>query len=290
MIELLSNDYPIRLLCVLLNVCFSVFYAWKRGSIHVLRDTKKKLAKQVKEVFEEHRCRYGAIRISKELQSRGIKIGRHQTQTLMKKQDLKAIQPKSFVPKTTNSNHNLGRSPNLLLDRDAPKQPNEVFIGDITYIALVDGSFLYLATWLDMFSRKIVGWNLADNMRSSLVVNALNKSIERRNLPKGLIIHSDGGGQYASEDFRNLLKKHEFTQSMTRKDNHYDNAMGESLFSRFKAELMQKGAFLDFDDAYTEIFEYIEAYYNRKRRHSGINYDIPDEFEEKFEFNKLNLP
>jgi putative transposase len=279
----LSKEYPIRLLCVLLNVCFSVFYAWKRGSIHVLKATKQGLAKKVKEVFEEHRSRYGAIRISKELQARGIAIGRHQVQTLMKLQGLKAIQPKSFVPKTTNSNHNLGRSPNLLLDRQAPTRPNEVFIGDITYIALADGSFLYLATWLDMFSHKIVGWDLADNMRSTLIINALNKSIERRNLPKGLIVHSDGGGQYASEDFRSLLKKHDFIQSMTRKDNHYDNAMGESLFSRFKAELMQKGTFLNFEDAYTEIFEYIELYYNRKRRHSSINYDIPDLFEEKFQ-------
>jgi putative transposase len=247
-----------------------------------LSQSKEELSKQVKEVFEEHRSRYGAIRISKELQARGIKIGRHQTQSLMKIQGLKAIQPKSFVPKTTNSNHNLGRSSNLLLDREAPTRPNEVFIGDITYIALVDGSFLYLATWLDMFSRKIVGWDLADNMRSSLIINALNKSIERRNLSNGLIIHSDGGGQYASEDFRNLLRKHQFKQSMTRKDNHYDNAMGESLFSRFKAELMQKGTFLNFDDAYTEIFEYIELYYNRKRRHSSINYEIPDQFEERF--------
>lgn len=271
---------------MVLQVCFSVFYAWKRGSIHVLKSAKQELAQQVKDVFEEHRSRYGAIRISKELQARGVKIGRHQTQTLMKIQGLKAIQPKSFVPKTTNSNHNLGRSPNLLLDRNPPTQPNEVFIGDITYIALVDGSFLYLATWIDMFSHKIVGWDLAENMRSILIINALNKAIERRNLPKALIVHSDGGGQYASEDFRNLLKIYEFSQSMTRKNNHYDNAMGESLFSRFKTELMQKGAFLNFDDAYTEIFEYIEVYYNRKRRHSSINYDIPDLFEEKYQKNQ----
>ena len=134
-----------------------------------------------------------------------------------------------------------------------------------------------------MFSRVIVGWDLDDNMRSDLVINALVKSIDRRNLKDGLIIHTDGGGQYASEDFRKLIKKHKFDQSMTRKNNHYDNAMGESLFSRFKAELMQKGTFLNFDDAYTEIFEYIEIYYNRKRRHSSINYEIPAEFEEKFQ-------
>ena len=285
----MSIEYPVRVLCKVLEVCFSVFYAWKRGSIHVLKSAKHELAQQVKDVFEEHRSRYGAIRISKELQARGIKIGRHQTQTLMKMQGLKAIQPKSFVPKTTNSSHSLGRSPNLLLDRNPPNQPNEVFVGDITYIALEDGSFLYLATWLDMFSHKIVGWELADNMRSNLVINALNKAIKTRNLPKSLIVHSDGGEQYASEDFRNLLKNYEFAQSMTRKENHYDNAMGESLFSRFKTELMQQGAFLNFDDAYTEIFEYIEVYYNRKRRHSSINYDIPDLFEQKFQKITMNL-
>jgi transposase InsO family protein len=111
-----------------------------------LKATKQGAAKKVKDVFEEHRSRYGAIRINKELQVRGIAIGRHQVQTMMKLQGLKAIQPKSFVPKTTNYNHNLGTSPNLLLDRQAPTRPNEVFIGDITYIALADGSFLYLAT------------------------------------------------------------------------------------------------------------------------------------------------
>ena len=178
----------------------------------------------------------------------------------MKSQNLKAIQPKSFVPKTTNSKHDLGRSDNLLLDREPVKSINEVFVGDITYIPMSNGSWLYLASWQDMKSRKIVGWELADNMHSQLVINALQKAIDRRELPEGLIIHSDGGGQYASKEFRDLLKKHKFKQSMTRRDNHYDNAMGESFFSRFKAELIQKGGFLNFEDAYTEIFEYIEIY------------------------------
>ena len=147
---------------------------------------------------------------------------------------------------------------------------------------MADGSFLYLATWQDMFSRKIVGWELADNMRSRLVMSALGKAIDRRNLPEGLIVHSDGGGQYASEEFRKLLRDHGFLQSMTRRDNHYDNAMAESLFSRFKAELIGKGVFESYEDAYTEIFEYIEIYYNRKRRHSGIDYQIPELFEQKW--------
>lgn len=247
------------------------------------------LAERVKGVFEEHRRRYGAMRISKELQAQGERIGRYQVATLMKQQGLVAIQPKRYVPRTTNSDHRLSRSPNLLLDRAAPSTLNEVLVGDITYLPLVSGAFLYLATWQDMFSRMIVGWELADHMRSSLILNALNKAIDRRSLPSGLIVHSDGGSQYASQEFRTLLQKHGFLQSMTRKDNHYDNAMAESLFSRFKAELLDKGAFECFEDAYTEIFEYIEVYYNRRRRHSGIGYEIPEAFEQKY-LTKPNAP
>lgn len=133
-----------------------------------------------------------------------------------------------------------------------------------------------------------MGWAIDDNMRTELVMKALQKVINHRQLPKGVIVHSDGGSQYASKDFRTLLRKHDLTQSMTRKDNHYDNAMAESLFSRFKAELLQKGAFQNREDAVTEIFEYIEIYYNKKRRHSSIDYETPQSFEVKWEqkFNK----
>ena len=242
-------------------------------------EAKKDRAAQVKAVFEAHRRRYGARRVSKELQAQQVSVGRHQAGSLMRQQGLKAIQPKSFVPKTTDSSHGLGRSPNRLLDREPPKSPNEVFVGDITYIPMADGGFLFLASWQDMYSRKVVGWELLPHMRSELVINALNKGIQRRNLPRGLIAHSDGGGQYASHGFLKLLEGNGFLSSMTRRDNHYDNAMAESLFSRFKAELMEKGAFDSFGDAYTEIFEYIEIYYNTQRRHSGIGYQTPQAFE-----------
>jgi transposase InsO family protein len=275
--------YGIRLLCQVLSVCFSAFYAWKRGESHVLGEAKKARAAQVKVVFETHRKRYGARRVSKELQAQQISVGRCQAGSLMRQQGLKAIQPKSFVPKTTDSNHRLGRSPNRLLDREPPKSPNEVFVGDITYIPMSDGGFVFLASWQDMYSRKIVGWELLRHMRTELVINALNKSIQRRKLPGGLIVHSDGGGQYASHEFLKLLEGNGFLSSMTRRDNHYDNAMAESLFSRFKAELMEKGAFDSFEDAYTEIFEYIEIYYNTQRRHSGIGYQIPQAFEKAWE-------
>lgn len=278
--------YSISLIFNILDISKSSFYAWKRQETYELKPKKAEKSKQVKEVFTEHRRRYGARRITAELQEQGVKIGRHQVRTLMKQQELVAIQPKSFVPKTTNSTHGLGRSPNLLLNSDESyrkaTKPHEIFVSDITYIPLFSGDFLYLATFQDMYTRVIVGWELMKNMTTELVINALQKAINRYSLSKGLIIHSDGGGQYAAHRFKQLLLAHDFLSSMTRRDNHYDNAMGESLFSRFKAELLQKGAFENFEDAYTEIFEYIEVYYNKKRRHSSINNDFPERFEKRF--------
>lgn len=278
----LSNEFPIRTLCSALSVDVSSFYAWKRHDSYSLSDRKTSLAQKVKVVFHKHKRRYGAKRIVAELKEDGIKIGRSQVRTLMKAQCLVAIQPKSFVPKTTQSDPSMIRSPNLLLERADVSRPREVFIGDITYLPLVCGGFIYLATWLDMFTHEIVGWDLQDKMPSSLIINALQKAIDKYDTGKGLIIHSDGGGQYGAIEFRRLLEKHQFVQSMTRRNNHYDNAMGESLFSRLKAELMEKGAFLSLDDAQTELFEYIEIYYNRQRRHSSIGYEIPVRFAEKW--------
>lgn len=286
LIVMLSNIYSISLILNVLGISKSSFYAWKKQETYELKPEKSLKSEQVKAVFSEHRRRYGSRRITAELQEQGVKIGRHQVRTLMKKQQLVAIQPKSFVPKTTNSMHGLGRSPNLLLHADESyrkaTKPHEIFVSDITYIPLLGGDFLYLATFQDMYTRVIVGWELMKNMTTQLVINALQKSISRYSLPKGLIIHSDGGGQYAAHRFKQLLLAHDFLSSMTRKDNHYDNAMGESLFSRFKAELLEKGTFEKFEDAYTEIFEYIELYYNKKRRHSSINNDFPERFEKRF--------
>lgn len=200
----------------------------------------------------------------------------------MRQQQLKAIQPRSFVPRTTNSK-GVRRSDNLLLDRPVPQMPGEVLIGDITYIPLKEGRFAYLAIWQDMYTRQIVGWELAMNMRSSVVINALKKALGLRKYAKGLIVHSDGGGQYDADDYRELLNVWKFLSSMTRKDNHYDNAMAESFFSRIKAELLENGLFDCFEDAYTEIFDYMETYYNAKRRHSSLNYLTPDEYEQEWE-------
>ena len=290
---ILRSFFGIDLICSVLELSKSSFYAWQRNETYVLKESKEKKAAAVKEVFTEHRRRYGARRIVADLQEKGYNIGRFQVRSMMKKQDLHAIQPKSFVPKTTNSKHNLGRSPNLLLaengERKKPTRPLEILVGDITYIPLQNGEYLYLATFQDMYTRVVLGWELMDSMPTQLAINALQKAINQRKLAKGLIIHTDGGGQYGSNRFRQLLKAHDFNQSMTRKDNHYDNAMGESFFSRIKTEILEGGKFANFEDAYTEIFEYIEVYYNKKRIHSSLNNDFPERFEKRYWENQKNV-
>jgi putative transposase len=245
-----------------------------------LSEAKLALSEEVKSVFQAHLQRYGSRRIVAELRDKGIEVGRFTVRSRMKAQGLKAIQPRSFVPKTTQTNPLLLRSENLLLDLPPLSQVDRVYVGDITYITMADGSFTYLATWMDLYSRYIVAWALKKNMEASLVFEALKKACAKRQPPKGIIIHSDGGGQYMDTEFRIWLHDKEALQSMTRKDNHYDNAHAESLFSRFKAELLHGGAFDSFDDAQTAIFEYIELYYNPIRRHSALGYLSPKKFEQ----------
>lgn len=249
------------------------------------------MLKEVKDIFEEHKSRYGSRRIQSELKDKGYGVGQYKVRSLMMAQGLVAIRPKSFVPKTTQSHPWLKRCPNLLLEEsNLPTAPNQVVAGDITYLPSKEFGYeiwLYLAVWMDLFSRKIVGWHVDEHMQESLVIRPMKQLIRLRQPEKGLIVHSDGGGQYGSNGFKGLLKVHKFRQSMTRKDNHYDNAFAESLFSRFKAELLNGGTFLGLADARAKTFDYIEGYYNTVRKHSSIGYLSPDQFEELFRSEKL---
>jgi putative transposase len=237
------------------------------------------VGRKVMEIFLEHSRRYGSRRIHAELQAKGFSIGRHQVRNKMTKLELKAIQPRSFVPRTTNSRHLLGYSPNLLLEMPLPTGPLEVIVGDITYLPLQSGKWCYLATWTDLYTRQILGWSIREDMTAELVTAAFRKIVMRRKLPAGCIIHSDRGGQYASKKFRELLKLYFCRQSMSRAGETYDNAFAESLFSRFKAEVLVGGSFRDIEEARLETFRYIEAYYNSTRRHSSLGYKSPDAFE-----------
>jgi putative transposase len=272
-----AATYPTAILCRLFGVSRSGYYAWNERP-----ERQDQLAPQIEEVFWQHSRRYGSRRITAELRDQ-IVIGRHRVRRLMRERGLQAIQPRRFVPRTTDSRHSQPMSPNLLLERAIKvDRPHQVIVGDITYLPLQNGKRAYLATWMDLCSRKILGWEVADSMTAELVIEALKKAILRERLPSGLIVHSDRGGQYVDTEFRRLLRQHGFEQSMSRADETYDNAYAESLFSRYKAELLEGGALADVEEARSETFTYIEGYYNRIRRHSALSYVSPENFERAY--------
>jgi len=268
----------------MLGVSRSAYYNWKVPK-PAAAEKKKAIEQRIISIFQEHRKRYGVRRIAAELKATAkVKAGMYTIRKIMKKHQLTAIQPRSFVPRTTDSRHTYAISPNLLLERSLPPlKPNEVWVGDITYIPLCGGAYGYLSVWMDLYSRKIIGWQLEDNMRETLVIAALKKALVNRTITAVLIIHSDQGGQYGGNKFRELLDATEqIRQSMSRTANPYDNAFMESCFSRFKTELLQGGAFDNLQDAHTEIFEYIEMYYNTIRRHSALFYQSPMNYENNY--------
>jgi transposase InsO family protein len=203
----------------------------------------------------------------------------------MRRENLRAIQPRSFIPKTTDSRHGLPVCANLLQDgANSPTAKSEVFVGDITYLRLRNGKFCYLACLQDKFTRRIVGWKVSQRMTAQLVIDVFLQARRRGLIGKGAIIHTDQGSQYASVEYRRLLYINGFQQSMSRKGNCYDNAQAESFFSRFKAEVVENGIFESIEDARSEVFSYIEGYYNRVRLHSALDYKSPMQFE-----NELKL-
>lgn len=267
-------DYPVKTICNALGISRSSYYEYRQERTYQI---DQEAMESVQRMFVLHRRRYGSRRISKALRHQGIKVGRFKVRRLMKEGHLKAIQPKSFVPKTTNSKHTLGYAPNVLASVDFPKAPNRVFVGDITYLPTTYGQWLYLNVWIDLFSRRVVGWKLDTNMEEDLAIHSFNQAKNTRTPPKGLIVHTDRAGQYAGAEFKLALKG--YTQSMSGADNPYDNAHAESFFSRFKTELLEKGAFESLEDAKTEVFNYIEMYYNTHRLHSSLGYLSPAQFE-----------
>lgn len=193
----------------------------------------------------------------------------------------KQYSPGLLFPRPPTAGIPIPSGPNLFKELAFPEAINQAWVGDITYIPMVAGTFRYLSVWMDICSRKIVGWDLQDHMRESLVSASLSKALRTRKISPGLMIHSDRGGQYAGNKFRKILEGRTLTQSMSDADNPYDNAHMESFFSRFKAELLEGGAFLNAEDSQREIFEFIEMYYNPSRLHSSIGYLSPNNYEKQ---------
>ena len=263
--------------CDALRISRAGFYAWRSEAESARAARDRKLLPLVRDVFWRHRRRYGARRIAVELMAQGELCGVDRVAKLLKIQGLRAIQPKSFVPKTTQSRHGLGYSPNLLLHAPPPTRLNEVWVADITYIPLRTGDFAYLALVMDLFSRRVLGWDLAALMTETLVLEALRQAIGLRQPPPGLIHHSDRGGQYAGGAYRAVLRRAAMRQSMSRADECTDNAFMESCFGTIKTEL-EMTEYDHVPHARAEIGPYL-TYYNLERRHSSLRYLSPIQFE-----------
>jgi transposase InsO family protein len=271
-----QDGFEVSHLCDALSVHRNGYYQWSDSSENIYQQQDQRLAPMVKDIFFQHRRRYGARRISMELKSRGESCSRDKARKIMAQTGLVAIQPKSFKPRTTESRHRLGYSPNLLLEGIEIERINQVWVGDITYIPL-PSAFAYLALLMDLYSRKIIGWSLDLNMEEPLVIAALRQAIKARQPANGLIHHTDRGGQYAGKQYRKILARPKMLQSMSRAGNCYDNAFMESCFGTIKTEL-EMTTYDSFEQALKEIREYIN-YYNVLRRHSAIDYLSPTSFE-----------
>ena len=264
-------------MCCLLGVSRSAYYDWLKT--HELNDGKQdvELTTIINRVFIKSRATYGTRRLKKELVELNKTVSRRRIGRLMKENNL-ACKTKRKFKATTYSNHHYPVAPNLLNRQFTVYQANQVYVGDITYVHTREG-WLYLAVVIDLYSRHVVGWSMAEHMRTQLVNDALLMAIWKRKPASGLIWHTDRGSQYASESHRLLLAQHGIKQSMSRKGNCWDNAVAESFFHTLKTELINHKSYQTRSAARLALFEYIEVFYNRQRRHSANGYLSPVNYE-----------
>jgi len=264
----------IRRVCKVLAEARSSFYHASTPTATHVADAS--LGALIETIFRRHRRRYGYRRVGAELSDRGVTCAPARVRRLMAQRALHALQPKNFLPKTSDGRADKP-SANLLCGQPLPDAPDQAWAGDITFIPTSTG-WLYLAVVIDLCSRRIVGWSLADHLRSDLVLDALRQALQTRPT-HDTIFHSDRGSQYGSTPFRKALVKAGLRQSMSARANPYDNAWTESFIGTLKHEMLQGGCFENASDARIEIFEYIEGYYNTHRKHSSIGYKTPNQFE-----------
>jgi len=276
MIRSLSVEYAIKECCQALEVSRSGYYQWKKAE-PTLRDREEaELVKQIRRVFAANKGRYGSPRVSQALRQDGIDCGENRVARLMRENELAARRKQSFRPRTTVPGN--GAVPNLIKDLE-PSGVDQVWVSDITYVATVEG-WLYLAVILDLFSRKVVGWKLAETLEAELVVTALKNALMMRKPDRGLYFHSDRGSQYSSQAVLKPLRVIEANLSMSGVGNCYDNAKAEAFFSTLKTECFPPNQLFSSKAlARREIFEYIEVYYNNQRLHSSLQYRTPRQFE-----------
>ena len=266
-------------MCQMLDVSRSGYHQWVKHKPTATQQWQQELKVLIRNIHLEHAGRYGAPRITAELKGMGVACNRKTVARIMKQQQIRAIMARGFVPRTTDSNHDLAIAPNVLRQDFSASAPNQKWVADITYVATAQG-WLYLAAVKDLYSRKIVGWSMADHMRAELVCDALTMAIGQECPGPELIHHSDRGVQYACGQFRQTLQRHRIACSMSRKGNCYDNASMESFWATYKQELAYPADFQHKTKEQVKLatFKYIELYYNRQRRHSALGYMSPQQY------------
>ena len=276
----MKNDYSILALCRNLAVSPSGYYDWqqRRTCPGPRAVANQALVQELQQLHTQSRQTYGSPRLVAALRQQGHRHGRNRIARLMKQANLWGRQKGRYRVQTTDSHHDQPVAPNRLAEVPKATAPNQLWVADITYIETQAG-WLYLAAVLDLYSRKIVGWAMRERIDTALVLSALSMALLHRQPPAKLLFHSDRGVQYASGDFRQALQAAQLVASMSRKGNCYDNATMESFWSTLKLELVYRGRFATRAQARTQIFDFIEVFYNRQRLHSALNYHSPVDFE-----------
>jgi putative transposase len=271
--------YPVTTLCKTLDVSESGYHAWKRRPPSKRATENACITAHIKASFQKSRETYGSPRLVGDLRDGGIKAGRHRIARLMREAGIRAKKPKRWK-KTTNSKHDLPRAPNLVERRwaEMAPAPNKLWVSDLTYIWTWQG-WVYLAVFLDVFSRKVVGWKVDETMEAHVVTDALKMAMARRSPARGLILHSDQGSQYASNAYRELIDENGFQRSMSRKGDCWDNAIAESFFASLKGDLVDRRSWATRAQVEAAVGEWIEVFYNGERRHSALGNVSPIDFE-----------
>jgi transposase InsO family protein len=280
MVETLKQKLckDVRLICEVLSLSRSGYYAWKNRVPSVQAQSNQALVKKIVLIHQESRATYGLPRIHAKLKQMGEGCGKNRVHRLMKTAGIQGLVRKKFVT-TTDSNHRQPIVPRVFQTEEKathPTRPNQVWASDITYIRTREG-FLFLAMYLDVFTRKLVGFATRDHLQTELIESALEMALGRQSPP--MVNHSDRGTQYASVSYQEKLKQLGITASMSRSGNCYDNAFAETFFATLKKELIYRKEYTTFEQAKKEIFEYIEVWYNKKRLHSSLGYLSPIQFE-----------
>jgi putative transposase len=279
-----TEPWPVQVLCRLLAVSTAGYYQWRQRPAAV----PAPWLSAAQQAFTRHAARYGTRRLRAELRAEGHAVGRYALRSWLHRAGFRALSTRPQRPRTTVADPAALVAENRLLGQPAPTAPNQVWVGDITYLPLVGGRWCYLATWRDACSRRVVGWHLAAQMPTELVLHALEQALTLRQPAPGLIIHADRGSQYTSAACRARIDQAKAVPSFSRPGNPYDNAQAEAGWSTLKTELLPPGtAFASLEEARLEVAHYLDTYFNLDRRHSALGYRSPHQFEQDL---KTNLP